>query len=182
MVWFAFNVGDPAFLSSTLLKKLNATPPNYDAVPSELAKWNMITVNGQKVVSKGLINRRALETTLWLLPTEAIKQLVMPETQPSLTESDLRQVPTTGATPNAPVTKVSQTSAGKGNLITILGGGGATVITAANHTQAVVASISSGLDGRITSSQFWMLLTTLLTTATVVTALYVYFRQRKDMQ
>jgi GH24 family phage-related lysozyme (muramidase) len=183
LVWFAFNVGAGAFTSSTLLKKLNATPPDYDAVPAELAKWNKITLrpSGEVVVSKGLINRRALETTLWLLPPEAIKPLIMPETQPSLTQSDLRQVPTTGATPDAPATKVSQTPAGKGNLATLIGGGGAAVITAANHTQAVVASISSGLDGKITSSQFWMLATAFLTTATVVTALYVYYRQRKDL-
>jgi lysozyme len=59
LVSFAFNVGINAFAKSTLLKKLNAG--NYDAVPSELAKWKY---NDGKVM-KGLINRRAAEAGLW---------------------------------------------------------------------------------------------------------------------
>lgn len=63
LVMFAFNAGIGAFKSSTLLKKLNAG--NYTAVPGELAKWNKTTIDGKKVVSNGLVNRRAAEAGLW---------------------------------------------------------------------------------------------------------------------
>lgn len=59
LVSFAYNVGNAAFRKSTLLRKLNAG--DYDAVPSELAKWNKA---GGKVV-QGLVNRRAAEAGLW---------------------------------------------------------------------------------------------------------------------
>lgn len=63
LVSFVFNVGTAAFKSSTLLRKLNTR--QYTAVPSELAKWNKITVGGKKVTNKGLVNRRAAEAGLW---------------------------------------------------------------------------------------------------------------------
>jgi lysozyme len=182
LVWFAFNVGDGAFAASTLLKKLNATPPDYDAVPAELAKWNKITVDGKKVVSKGLINRRALETTLWLLPIEATKPIVMPEVVPTLTQSDLRQVPTSSATPDAPSTKVSQTAAGKGNLATLFSGVTGAVIYGANQAASVKTAAENALGGRITSTQFWLLASGLFAAVSIATALFVYFRQRKEMQ
>jgi lysozyme len=59
LVSFCFNVGAGAFRKSTLLKKLNAG--DYNAVPSELAKWNKA---GGKTV-QGLVNRRAAEAGLW---------------------------------------------------------------------------------------------------------------------
>jgi lysozyme len=59
LVSFVFNIGGGAFQKSTLLKKLNAG--DYNAVPSELARWNK--VNGK--VSKGLTNRRAKEAAMW---------------------------------------------------------------------------------------------------------------------
>jgi len=59
LVSFAFNVGNRSFLKSPLLKKLNSG--QYDAVPTELAKWNK---DGGKVV-QGLVNRRAAEAGLW---------------------------------------------------------------------------------------------------------------------
>jgi lysozyme len=63
LVMFAFNAGIGAFKGSTLLKKLNQG--NYNEVPSELAKWNKTTISGKKVVSNGLVNRRAAEAGLW---------------------------------------------------------------------------------------------------------------------
>jgi lysozyme len=60
LVSFCFNVGEGAFRGSTLLKKLNAG--NFDAVPSELARWNKVGKN----VSAGLTNRRAAEAGLWV--------------------------------------------------------------------------------------------------------------------
>lgn len=63
LVSFAFNVGIRAFQGSTLLKKLNAG--DYESVPRELMKWVKTTINGKKVVSDGLVNRRAAEAGLW---------------------------------------------------------------------------------------------------------------------
>lgn len=61
---FAFNVGNDAFLGSTLLKVLNAG--DFASVSRELAKWNKTTVDGKKIESKGLIRRRAAEADLWV--------------------------------------------------------------------------------------------------------------------
>lgn len=69
LVIFVFNIGTHAFANSTLLRKLNAG--DYNAVPAELMKWNKITVNGRKVVSHGLTNRRAAEVGLWSTHEEA---------------------------------------------------------------------------------------------------------------
>jgi lysozyme len=63
LVSFTFNVGEHNFETSTLLKKLNAG--ELDAVPTELKRWNKITVNGKKVASKGLTRRRAREGKLF---------------------------------------------------------------------------------------------------------------------
>lgn len=60
LVSFAFNVGNDAFLNSTLLKRLNAG--RLDEVPSELARWN----RDNKHVVPGLVNRRNKEIALWL--------------------------------------------------------------------------------------------------------------------
>lgn len=59
LVSWSFNVGIGAMNKSTLLKKLNAG--NYNAVPTELMKWNKA---GGKAV-QGLTNRRAQEGALW---------------------------------------------------------------------------------------------------------------------
>jgi len=61
LVSFQFNTG--GLEGSTLLKKLNRG--ERESVPEEMARWNKITVKGKKVVSEGLINRRAKEISLW---------------------------------------------------------------------------------------------------------------------
>lgn len=63
LVSFAFNVGEAAFSTSTLLRKLNQG--DYAAVPLELVKWNKARVNGKMKVVPGLVNRRAAEVGLW---------------------------------------------------------------------------------------------------------------------
>jgi lysozyme len=60
LVSFAFNVGNDAFLNSTLLKRLNAG--RLDEVPAELARWNR---DNDRVVP-ALVNRRNKEIALWL--------------------------------------------------------------------------------------------------------------------
>ena len=60
---FAFNVGNGAFKNSTLLQALNLGL--YEDVPSEMRRWNKVTVNGRKRVSQGLVNRREAEIAMW---------------------------------------------------------------------------------------------------------------------
>lgn len=64
LVSFVFNVGAQAFADSTLLRELNAG--NVDAAVAQFAAWNKVTVDGRKVVSAGLTNRRAAEAALFL--------------------------------------------------------------------------------------------------------------------
>ncbi len=68
LVSFIFNVGVSAFLTSTLLKKLNSK--DYIGAGNEMPKWNKITdpKTKKKVVSKGLVNRRAADAGLWFSP------------------------------------------------------------------------------------------------------------------
>ena len=85
LVSFAFNVGNEAFRTSTLLKKLNAG--DYASVPAQMARWNK---NDGKVM-QGLVNRRASEAGLWAKgsfassniveakPGNPIKELATPE-------------------------------------------------------------------------------------------------------
>lgn len=84
LVSFCFNVGIGAFKGSTLLKRLNKG--KYDAVPYELLKWTKTTVNGVKIDSQGLRNRRNKEIGLWgdaahiapsSLPAEPIKKPIV---------------------------------------------------------------------------------------------------------
>lgn len=65
LVCFVFNVGEPNFKLSTLLRKVNG----YDMVgaQAQFPRWNKVTVNGNLVVDKGLVNRRALEKALFNL-------------------------------------------------------------------------------------------------------------------
>lgn len=59
LVSFVFNVGEGAFIESTLLKQLNQG--HYDEVPTQLRRWNRD--NG--LIMQGLINRRKKEISLW---------------------------------------------------------------------------------------------------------------------
>ena len=59
LVSWSYNIGVGAMRRSSLIRKLNAG--EYDAVPSELARWNKV----QGKVVKGLSNRRAAEAGLW---------------------------------------------------------------------------------------------------------------------
>jgi len=61
---FVYNVGEGAFLKSTLLKKLNKG--DYTGASDEFGKW--IYANGE--VFKGLVIRRQKERQLFLTPTE----------------------------------------------------------------------------------------------------------------
>jgi lysozyme len=60
LVSFAFNVGERAFKTSTLLWLLNEG--KYNEVPGQLRRW--VYAAGRK--SDGLVNRRGNEIKLWL--------------------------------------------------------------------------------------------------------------------
>lgn len=82
LVSFVFNAGAGSLESSTLLHRLNTG--DYDAVPSELAKWVKATdpKSGKKVSLPGLVKRRAAEGELWLATDSD---------DPFLTSSDMPQ-------------------------------------------------------------------------------------------
>ena len=64
--FFCYNVGVYACKSSTAFRQINAG--NYTAGCQAMGLFNKITVNGKKVVSKGLTNRRNSEIALCLKP------------------------------------------------------------------------------------------------------------------
>lgn len=59
LVCFVFNVGETAFIKSTLLKLLNQG--QYDQIPTQLRRW--IYDNGE--IIKGLVYRREKEIRFW---------------------------------------------------------------------------------------------------------------------
>lgn len=114
MVSFVFNTGVAAFAGSTLLKLLNKG--QYASVPAQLARWNKGTVNGKKVVLRGLSNRRAAEAGLWVTGDHVSSGFVEP----------LKPVP------------VSRSKAGVGTAMTGAGAIGATLTDAASQTSLMV--------------------------------------------
>lgn len=89
LVCFVFNVGVGAFRSSTLLRQLNKG--NYDAVPSQLMRWNKVTVRGKKVANRGLTNRRAAEVGMWSKGGFAASRYRSPVKPANLTKSRTMQ-------------------------------------------------------------------------------------------
>jgi lysozyme len=79
LVSFAFNVGSGNLSSSTLLRKLNVS--DYDAVPSELLRWNKARVNGVLTPLKGLTRRRSAEAALFSMdaPLASQSKEIMPQ-------------------------------------------------------------------------------------------------------
>ena len=63
---FVFNIGATAFRTSTLRQRLVAG--DLEAAPGEMRRWCHDTENGVKVISEGLVNRRAAEIRLWSTP------------------------------------------------------------------------------------------------------------------
>jgi len=63
LISFVYNVGDAAFITSTLLRTLNDS--QYSHVPFQMRRWNKIREKGKLVVCEGLVNRRNLDVSLW---------------------------------------------------------------------------------------------------------------------
>ncbi len=60
----AFNVGGATVAGSTLLRLLNAG--NIGGAADQFLRWNRITVDGKKTISRGLSARRERERALFL--------------------------------------------------------------------------------------------------------------------
>jgi len=60
----AWNIGLGAFAASTLLKHLKLG--DWGSAAEEFLRWSRITVNGKKIFSKGLHERRKKEQALFL--------------------------------------------------------------------------------------------------------------------
>lgn len=69
LVWFTVNVGKYGFIDSTAAARFNRS--DYTGGCHALRMWNKVTVNGRKVFSKGLDNRRAAEEALCLKPFQS---------------------------------------------------------------------------------------------------------------
>lgn len=78
LVSLVFNIGVGAFQESTLLSILNdgagTLACRIDVAGLEFPRWNKTTIDGEKVVSDGLVNRREAERTLWLTPTQPTQE------------------------------------------------------------------------------------------------------------
>lgn len=65
---FVFNLGEPNFAGSTLLKKLNKG--DYDGAALEFGKWNKARENGVLKAFPGLTRRRTAEAALFSMDAE----------------------------------------------------------------------------------------------------------------
>ena len=126
LVSFTFNVGQGAFKSSTLLKELNKG--NHEAVPTQMMRWNKITVDGKKRSERGLTNRRLSEVAQWN------------NSEPGSDKSGAQPAEPTGR----PATSVIATSktVKSGALVGTVGGYGAvsSILSQANETKDGLAS------------------------------------------
>jgi len=82
LVSFTFNLGAGSLKTSTLRRRLNTG--DYDAVPSELARW--VKAGGKTL--KGLVKRRAAEGELFMRTEEASTEVLpMPQRVESVEEN-----------------------------------------------------------------------------------------------
>jgi len=65
LVSLSYNIGFPAFVGSTLLKKIKSKSTNT-LIDVAFRAWNKGTVNGKKVVLKGLDARRTTESLMFI--------------------------------------------------------------------------------------------------------------------
>lgn len=66
LTYFCYNVG-PTCATSTAFRLINQGRVAEGC--EAMAMWNKVTINGRKVVSKGLVNRRAAEIKLCVTPS-----------------------------------------------------------------------------------------------------------------
>lgn len=73
LVSFVFNIGEPRFATSTLVKELNKG--HYHNVPHQLSLWK----KQSGVVLSGLVRRRAAEAEIWLGADNDLYGAVQPD-------------------------------------------------------------------------------------------------------
>lgn len=66
LISLVFNIGSGAFARSTVLKLVNQA--RHDEVPAAIKMWDKVTVNGRKIVSRGLQQRRKHEAFVYSRP------------------------------------------------------------------------------------------------------------------
>ena len=71
----AYNIGLHAFEGSTCRRRLMAG--DIKGAAEALTWWNKVTIRGEKVVSKGLVTRRAAEKSFMLRKAESVKEQEM---------------------------------------------------------------------------------------------------------
>jgi lysozyme len=76
----AYNIGPGAFRRSSALRHFNAGDKARAAEAIKL--WNKATVNGRKTTLQGLVNRRADEVRLFLMPAAPTYELGRIEDEP----------------------------------------------------------------------------------------------------
>lgn len=64
LVSFIFNVGAGAFRASTLRMKL--VDNDFEGAAGEFTRWVYVTIGGEKIVSQGLVTRRAKEKQMFI--------------------------------------------------------------------------------------------------------------------
>lgn len=67
LVSLAYNIGIYNFQQSTAVKMINARKSEAE-ITKWWTAWNKVTINGQKVVSNGLANRRKAEVEYYFSP------------------------------------------------------------------------------------------------------------------
>lgn len=75
LISLAFNIGAGAFGKSTAARLAKAG--EHEKVPAAIKMWNKVTVNGKKVVSKGLTRRREHEAFVYARPIAPVPQPLM---------------------------------------------------------------------------------------------------------
>ena len=76
MVCLAFNIGCKAFLGSSVL--LRHKSGSFYHAANAFLMWDKIHLDGKLVDSKGLLNRRNAERSLYLTPASALDKPVLP--------------------------------------------------------------------------------------------------------
>jgi lysozyme len=68
LVSLVFNIGGGAFRNSDVRKKINSQA-SPEEIEKEWKEWRLVTIDGKKVISRGLVKRRADEVEYYFNPT-----------------------------------------------------------------------------------------------------------------
>lgn len=191
LVSFVFNIGTEGFMTSTLLRRLNTG--EYDAVPEEMARWNKVTVKGVKKVSAGLVNRRASEAALFVLPVPkpAETPAPAPQTAPESAVAPVQAAPAVpkpplpvmaNEVPTPPPTKVSHTPGGKTGITALLAGAGGLMSEGYQQAQPTLAALHNITDGIGRGPQWLRLIGAALVLVSIGALTFSLWRQRMKLR